>query len=152
LPGEYSGTSPLGVGVYPKSQVLNRFIAKSIDLIIVVAAGNLVPQIGWLAGLIYVLIADGFSGGRSIGKRLIGLQTIVPSTQEASGFRESVIRNLPFALAYLLLEVPYIGWVMAIAIVALEGLLIVGNDQGLRLGDELARTQVLDSSQLDLRD
>jgi hypothetical protein len=152
LPEEWLGANPLSGGVYPKSQVLNRFIAKFVDAIIVIAASKLVPPVGWLAGLAYVLIADGFSGGRSIGKRLVGLQTVIPRTQEVSGFKESIIRNLPLAVAYLFFPVPYIGWIIAIAILALEGLLIIGNDQGLRLGDELAHTQVLDGGQLDLRD
>lgn len=149
---EGEGTSPLGPGVYPKAHVLNRFIAKFVDAIIVAAASKVAPPVGWLAGLAYVLIADGFSGGRSLGKRLIGLQTVVPQTREASGFKESIIRNLPLAFAYLLFPIPYVGWVLALAITALEGLLIIGNDQGLRLGDEIAHTQVLDAGQLDLRD
>lgn len=146
------GTNPLGVGVYPKAHVLNRFIAKFVDLIIVAAAGRLVPPVGWLAGLAYVLIGDGFSGGQSLGKRLIGLQTVIPRNREVSGFKESIIRNLPLAVAYLLFPIPYIGWALAIAITVFEGLLIIGNDQGLRLGDEIAHTQVLDAGQLDLRD
>jgi hypothetical protein len=151
LPDE-RGSGAGDVRVYPKSQVLNRFIAKFIDVIIAMAIGMLVPPAGWLAGLAYVLIADGFSGGRSIGKRLIGLQTIIPRRQEASGFKESVIRNLPLALAYLFVFVPYIGWIMATAVAALEGLLIIGNERGLRLGDEFANTQVLDNGQLDVPD
>lgn len=142
----------LHVGVYPKAQILNRFIAKLIDAIIVLAVAKLIVPVGWLAGLAYVLIADGFSGGQSIGKRLIGLQTVVLPTREIAGFKESIIRNLPLALAYLLFPIPYIGWLAAFAILALEGLLIIGNDQGLRLGDEIAHTQVLDSGQLDVRE
>lgn len=144
--------SSLETGVYPRAHVLNRFIAKFLDVIIAAAASRLIPPVGWLAGLAYVLIADGFSGGRSIGKRLIGLQTVIPRTHECSGFRESIIRNLPLALAYLLFPIPYLGWALALAITAFEGLLIVGNDQGLRLGDEMAHTQVLDGGLLDLRD
>lgn len=139
-------------GVYPKSQVLNRFIAKSVDAIIAIAAGKLLTPVGWVAGLAYFLIADGFSEGRSVGKRLIGLQTVIPRSQKVSGFKESIIRNLPLALAYLLFSIPYIGWLAALAILALESLLIIGNEQGLRLGDDFARTQVLDGGQLDLRD
>ncbi|MGH7231184.1 MAG: RDD family protein [Nitrospiraceae bacterium] len=146
------GIPPLSVGVYPKAQVLNRFVAKFVDAIIVIAASKLVTPVGWLAGLAYILIADGFSGGRSIGKRLVGLQTVIPRTQQVSGFKESIIRNLPLALSYLLCPVPYIGWLAATAILALESLLLIGNDQGLRLGDDFAKTQVLDGGQLDLRD
>jgi len=142
----------LGGGVHPKARVLNRFIAKFVDLIVVAAAGQVVPPVGWLAGLAYVLIGDGLTGGQSLGKRLIGLQTVVPRSREVSGFRESIIRNLPLALAYLLFPIPYIGWALATAVVLLEALLIIGNEQGLRLGDEIAHTQVLDAGQLDLRD
>jgi len=142
----------LGGGVHPKARVLNRFIAKFVDLIVVAAAGQVVPPVGWLAGLAYVLIGDGLTGGQSLGKRLIGLQTVVPRSREVSGFRESIIRNLPLALAYLLFPIPYIGWALATAVVLLEALLIIGNEQGLRLGDEIAHTQVLDAGQLDVRD
>ena len=92
--------------MYPKAHVLNRFIAKFVDVIIVAAVSRLVSPVGWVAGLVYVLIADGFSGGRSIGKRLIGLQTVIPRTREVSHFRESIIRNLPLAIAYLLFPIP----------------------------------------------
>ena len=142
----------MGGGVHPKARVLNRFIAKFVDLIVVAAAGQVVPPVGWLAGLAYVLIGDGLTGGQSLGKRLIGLQTVIPRSREVSGFRESIIRNLPLALAYLLFPIPYIGWALATAFVLLEALLIIGNEQGLRLGDEIAHTQVLDAGQLDLRD
>jgi hypothetical protein len=142
----------LGGGVHPKARVLNRFIAKFVDLIVVAAAGQVVPPVGWLAGLAYVLIGDGLTGGQSLGKRLISLQTVIPRSREVSGFRESIIRNLPLALAYLLFPIPYIGWTLATAIVLLEALLIIGNEQGLRLGDEIAHTQVLDAGQLDVRD
>lgn len=141
-----------GEKVYPKAQVLNRLIAKFIDGILAAAAGRLVPPVGWLAGIAYILIADGFSGGQSIGKRLIGLQTVIPRTQEVAGFKESIIRNLPLALAYLLFLVPYIGWLLSLAVLVFELLLIIGNDRGLRLGDELAHTQVLDVGQLDIQD
>jgi len=44
-----------------------------------------------------------------------------------------------------------VGWIGWGALLSLEGLLIVGNEQGRRLGDELAKTQVLESGQLDAR-
>jgi hypothetical protein len=138
--------------VYPKAQLLNRFIAKFVDGIIVAAVSRLVPPIGWLGGLAYVLIADGLPGGQSLGKRLVSLQTVVPRTQEIAGFKESILRNLPLAVGYLLFPLPYIGWLLALAIIVFETLLIVGNEQGLRLGDELAHTQVLDSGQFEFGD
>jgi len=138
--------------VYPKAHVLNRFIAKMIDLFIVVAAGEIAPPVGFLSGLAYILIADGFAGGKSIGKRLVGLHTIRVDGRESAGFQESIIRNLPLGGAQLAYAVPYIGWLASLAILAFESFLIIGNEQGRRLGDEVARTQVLDAGQLAVPD
>jgi uncharacterized RDD family membrane protein YckC len=152
LAEEAWGSNPLGSGVYPKAHVLNRFIAKAIDVMLVAAASQVIAPVGWISGLAYALIADGFPGGQSVGKRLIGLQTVVTRTKEFSGFRESIIRNLPLAFAYLLYSIPYVGWLLAGAVVVFEALLLIGNEQGARLGDEVAGTQVLDSGQLDFPD
>ena len=145
---EVSGVHSIGAGLYPKAQVLNRGIAKLIDLFIIAAAGQMFGPVGFLGGLAYILIADGFAGGRSIGKRLIGLQTVLPDRREAAGFRESIIRNLPFAVAQIVFVVPYVGWLVSAAIIAFEAVLIIGNEQGRRLGDEVAGTQVLDVGRL----
>ena len=149
---EVRGSHSIGAGIYPKAQVLNRGIAKLIDVFIVAAADQMIVPVGFLAGLAYILIADGFAGGRSIGKRLIGLQTVLPDRRESAGFRESIIRNLPFAIAQLAFAVPYVGWIVSVAIMAFEGVLIIGNEQGRRLGDEVAGTQVLDAGRLALPD
>jgi uncharacterized RDD family membrane protein YckC len=152
LTGAGPAANVLEKTVYPKAHVLNRFIAKLIDLFIVVAAAEIAPPVGFLSGLAYILIADGFAGGRSIGKRLVGLQTLRVDVRESAGFRESIIRNLPFGAAQVAYAVPYVGWMVSLAILAFEGLLIVGNEQGRRLGDEIARTQVLDAGQLAVPD
>jgi len=152
LAEEAWGSNPLGSGVYPKAHVLNRFIAKAIDGMLVAAASQVIAPVGWISGLAYALIADGFPGGQSVGKRLIGLQTVMPRTKEFAGFRESIVRNLPLAFAYLMVPVPYVGWLLAGVIVVFEALLMIGNEQGVRLGDEVAGTQVLDSGQLDFQD
>ena len=145
---EVRGVQSISAGVYPKAQILNRGIARLIDLFIVAAAGQMLVPVGFLGGLAYILIADGFSGGRSIGKRLIGLQTVLPGQREAAGFRESIIRNLPFAVAQVVFTVPYVGWLISVAIIAFEAILILGNEQGRRFGDEVAGTQVLDVGRL----
>ena len=138
--------------VYPKAHVLNRFIAKLIDLFLVVAANQIAPPVGFLSGLAYILIADGFAGGKSIGKRLVGLQTMRADSRDAAGFRESIIRNLPLGCAQVAFAIPWVGWLASVAILAFEGLLIIGNEQGRRLGDEVARTHVLDAGQLAIPD
>lgn len=138
--------------VYPKAHVLNRFIAKLIDLFIVVAAGQIAPPVGLLSGLAYILIADGFAGGKSVGKRLVGLQTMRVDSRDAAGFRESIIRNLPLGCAQIAFAIPWVGWLISAGILAFEGLLIIGNEQGRRLGDEVARTHVIDAGQLAVPD
>ncbi len=150
--GEGATSAGLDARVYPKAYVLNRFIAKLIDLFIVVAAGEMASPVGFLSGLAYILIADGFAGGKSIGKRLVGLQTMRLDGREAAGFRESIIRNLPLGGAQIAYAIPYVGWLVSLAILAFESFLIIGNEQGRRLGDEVARTQVLDAGQLAVPD
>lgn len=152
MTGEGAGTKLIQGTVYPKAHVLNRFIAKLIDLFLVVAAETIAPPVGFLSGLAYILIADGFAGGRSIGKRVVGLQTMRLDQRETAGFRESIIRNLPCGAAQLAFAIPYVGWIVSLAILSFESLLIIGNEQGRRLGDEVARTQVLDAGQLAVPD
>lgn len=135
--------------LYPKATVLNRFIAKSLDLLIVLGMGALAPPYGFWGGLWYLIVADGFAG-RSIGKRLIGLQTWVPALRAGAGFKDSIIRNSPLAVGYLLWQIPYIGWLGAAVILVIEALLVIGNERGLRIGDELAHTQVVDEQIFDV--
>jgi hypothetical protein len=133
----------------PKATVLNRFIAKSLDLLIVLGIGEIAPPYGFWAGLWYVLVADGFAG-RSIGKRLIGLQTWVPALHIGAGFKNSIVRNIPLAAGYLAWQIPYVGWLATAAVLGVEALLILGNERGLRIGDEMAHTQVIDENIFDV--
>lgn len=139
--GEETQQAPL---VYPKANVLHRFIAKFIDLLIVVAFYELPLGVGFIAGLTYLLLADGFGGGRSPGKQMIGLCVVLPENRRVCSFKESIIRNFPLAVAYLFVVVPYVGWLFTVLLFAIELLLVIGNGQGLRVGDEIASTQVFD--------
>ncbi|MGH7273058.1 MAG: hypothetical protein ACREIQ_01185 [Nitrospiria bacterium] len=136
--------------LYPKASVLNRFIAKFIDILIVAGLYEISSRIGFIAGMMYLLVADGFSQGKSLGKWFIGLQTFVPATRSLCTFRESIIRNFPLAVGYFFFLIPYVGWLLTGAIFAFEGLLIIGHGLGLRIGDELAGTQVLEREALDV--
>ena len=137
------------VQVFPKATVLHRFIAKSLDVLIVLGVGELTPPYGFWVALWYVLVADGFAG-RSIGKRLIGLQTWTPELRAPAGFKDSIIRNVPLAAGYVIFQIPYVGWLGTVAILGIEALLIIGNTHGLRIGDELAHTQVVDETIFDV--
>ena len=131
--------------IFPKADIINRIIAKFLDILVVAALAKLIPPVGFYAAITYLLIADGFSKGGSVGKRLIGLKIVVPMLNHACSFKDSIIRNFPLAIGYLLFFIPYIGWIFSCLILVVEGLLVVGNERGLRIGDELAKTQVLNS-------
>jgi len=135
-----------GPEIYPKANVLHRFIAKFIDVLIVSAIYEIPLRISFLAGLTYLLLADGFGGGRSPGKRLIGLCVVLPESRRVCSFKESIIRNFSLAVAYLFYFIPYVGWLAAALIASVEALLVIGNGQGLRVGDEVAGTQVTDEN------
>lgn len=138
-------TPPLST--VPRAALLHRCIAKFVDLLIVAALAGLPSSVGFYAGLTYLLVADGLSRGRSAGKRLIGLEVVlnVGPRPATIAFRESILRNAPLAAAYLLYTtLPYVGWLLGLSIVAIETLLMIGNERGQRLGDELAGTQVIE--------
>lgn len=126
-----------------KASLLNRLIAKFLDLLIAAVLYELPFRISFLLGMIYLAIADGFLYG-SPGKRLIGLKTVIREGQKEASFRESIIRNIPFIVAYFLYPIPFVGWLIALGIVGFEFFLMLGNPNGIRLGDELAKTLVLD--------
>jgi len=128
----------------PKANVLNRFIAKFLDLLIVSAIDQIPLSISFLAALSYLLIADGLSGGKSLGKQVIGLQTWMLETGQGASFKESIIRNFPLGIAYGMAQIPYIGWLLGTLVLAFESLLLIGNPRGGRIGDDLAKTQVID--------
>ncbi len=140
LQGDESGIPLLS----PKANILNRFIAKFLDLLIVSAIGQIPLKVSFLAALTYILISDGFVGGQSLGKQIIGLQVVSSETGEGISFRDSIIRNMPLGLAFLFFQIPYLGWLLALLILTFESLLLIGNPKGRRAGDELAKTQILD--------
>lgn len=127
-----------------KASLLLRVMAKVLDFIAVAAAVWAIPRVGFFAGLAYVLISDGLFDGRSLGKKIMRLRVISASTGAQGSYRDSMIRNAPFAAALLLFNIPIVGLVFPILIVAFEFLLTIGNSEGMRLGDDLAGTKVVE--------
>jgi uncharacterized RDD family membrane protein YckC len=130
-----------------KVRIFNRFIAKAVDFIIIGVLYEVIPKIGFFAGLVYLLIADGLFEGRSVGKRLIKLKVVLHETGQQCGVKESIIRNFPLAIGYVLyciIKIPIIRHIFPLLIIVFEFLLILGSEKGMRLGDELARTQVVE--------
>lgn len=127
--------------------LLNRLIGKAIDFVIVIAFASLpLSYAGPLAALIYILISDGLNGGRSVGKRVVGLRVVNTTTGKAADFKDSLIRNSPVAVPVLFSFVPFVGVflviVIGIPILAIELYLMTRLDQQARLGDTMADTRV----------
>ena len=127
-----------------KASLLLRIIAKLLDFIIIAIAIKAVPQVGYFAGLVYLLISDGLFDGRSLGKKIIRLRAISPETGTPGNFRDSMVRNITFVFSLILYKIPLLGWVFVLFIVVLELLLMIGNEDGMRLGDDLANTKVVE--------
>ena len=123
--------------------MLLRVLAKILDFIIIAAAAEIIPKAGFFAGLVYLLIGDGLFAGRSLGKKLIGLRVISADTEKPCTFRESIFRNSIFAIGYLLYKVPWIGWIFIVILLFLEFIILLGSKDGMRLGDEIAKTKVI---------
>lgn len=128
-----------------KASLLLRVIAKTIDILLIVAATKLIPQVGYAGGLLYLLISDGLFDGRSIGKKILKIKVISLSTGSSASFRDSILRNTTIAIALFLFKIPLIGWIFTIIVLLLEFLLILGNKEGMRLGDTLANTKVIEN-------
>ena len=127
-----------------RADITTRAVAGLVDLLLVIGLTRLPDVIGVLSAAGYILIKDGLFNRRSIGKKLIGLRVM---SLEDSGpqptYRESIIRNVPLVLAYFLFLIPYAGWVLGLPVLGAEGLTAIGDRSGMRIGDLLARTQVV---------
>jgi hypothetical protein len=138
-----------------KAASLNRIIAKIVDFVIVMALLEIVPGMGFFAGLAYLILADGLFKGRSIGKKLMGLRVSICDESDYEiaecRYQESVYRNFSFAIGYLLAgilwNIPVLGAVLSIVIIAavliFESLIMIGSENSRRLGDEMAKTRVV---------
>jgi uncharacterized RDD family membrane protein YckC len=124
-----------------KADLTTRTVAGFIDLLIVVGLARLPDVIGYLAAVGYILVRDGLFEQQSVGKKVIGLR-VLPSDGPAAAItlRESIIRNMPLAAAFLLFRIPYAGWVLGPLALGIEGLAALGDGRGMRIGDMLART------------
>jgi uncharacterized RDD family membrane protein YckC len=138
---------------FEKADLLERSLAKLIDFIIAWALFYFPFPVGPIAAITYLLIVDGLKGGNSPGKRIIGLKVISLARQGAPcDFRESILRNLPFGvliLAYLIIGwIPYAGpltvVLVALAVIAFEVMLVYNDEKGIRFGDRIADTMVVE--------
>ena len=130
-------------GDVKRSSLLLRSIAKTLDFIIIAAAAEVIPKAGFFAGLVYLLIGDGLFDGRSVGKKIIGLRVVAADTDKPCSFRDSILRNSIFGIGYLLYKIPWFGWIFIVMVTVLEFIMLLGSRDGMRLGDEIAKTKVV---------
>jgi uncharacterized RDD family membrane protein YckC len=126
-----------------KADLTTRTVAGFLDLLIVIALARLPDVLGFLSASGYILIRDGLFAGQSPGKRLIGVSVHALGREGAANYRDSIIRNVPFVAAFILFLIPYAGWVLGPAALIIEGLVALGDDRGMRIGDMLANTRVV---------
>ena len=127
-----------------KTDLTTRAVAGFIDLLIIIGLTRLPDVIGFLSASGYLLIRDGLFERRSVGKKLIGLRVISSDDPEfVITYRESIIRNVPLVIAYILFLIPYAGWILGPVAFGIECLTALGDDRGMRIGDMLARTGVV---------
>ncbi len=131
-----------------KANVLHRFIAKTIDLLIFGFLSEMFYPYGYLAGVLYILISDGFFDGASLGKRIIGLKVITVLDEKQPEFKESIIRNSFVAVPMLFAFIPFVGYFLlvtvSLVIYATEIYFIIKSPEGERIGDRFAFTRVID--------
>jgi uncharacterized RDD family membrane protein YckC len=128
-----------------RAGLLLRTAARTLDFIFIAAVIEIIPKAGYFAGFAYLLLGDGFFDGRSLGKKLIRVKVISAETGSSATFRDSILRNSPLAAGYALWSIPWLGWILMAAVVLLEFILILGSKNGMRLGDEIAKTIVVET-------
>ncbi len=142
---------------YPKADLTLRGLARLVDLTLAFAVANVAREAGPPLAALYLLLADGLMHGQSIGKRIFGVRAMVlPPGEKArgvpAGYRESLLRNAPFALAGLFYGIALVGWVLLLVvglpIVLFEAWRVWDDRLGLRMGDLFADTQVVDGKVL----
>lgn len=128
----------------PRADLTTRAVAGFVDILLVIGLARLPDILGFLSAMGYILVRDGFFDHQSIGKKLIGLRVAVSEdARPHEAYRESIIRNMTYAVAYLLFLIPFVGWVLGPLAVGMECLAAVGDDRSMRIGDLLARTMVV---------
>jgi uncharacterized RDD family membrane protein YckC len=138
-----------------KADSIHRGIAKTIDFVIMGILCTIPSVVGIAAACLYVLISDGFFKGQSLGKKLIGLRVVVTQGGDLDSsrpctFRESLVRNFPYAAVIVLGVFPFLGWLLfftvGFLIIGIEAYFAYTDDRGVRLGDVFADTQVVDDT------
>ena len=137
-----------------KVDFLPRFLAALIDGVIAWIP-FFIPVIGPLFGALYLLFKDSIMykitnkeewKNKSIGKKILNL-VVIKLDGEYTDMESSARRNIPLTIGSFISIIPLIGWfigpIVAFIFGLVELILILTDDNGRRLGDRWAQTQVL---------
>ncbi|MBC7325975.1 MAG: RDD family protein [Moorella sp. (in: Bacteria)] len=95
-----------------------------------------------LWALFYTFFRDGFGGGRSWGKRICGLMVVRLADNRPCTLGLSFVRNVvSVILVFILTWIPVAGWFAGFV----EPVVAAVHGKGWRIGDMLAKTQVIDA-------
>lgn len=142
---------------YPKARLGARFLAYIIDImvasipaIVIIGIGfavmprgrgfnpiAVVPMLlgfGWT--IYYGFAKDGWTGGQSLGKKAMDLMVVDVRTNRPCTMGQSALRAL---ILFVLNLIPGLGWLI-------EPIVVLASQNGRRLGDLAAATQVIDTS------
>lgn len=130
-----------------RASPLKRIIARMVDLMVAWALTLVVPPAGVLGGILYLAVADSFQNGQSLGKMAFGLE-VHGGNGHPCTLKDSIYRNLPFSLGLIFAVIPVIGWILLIfaiiPILFIELWLVIVDDKGMRLGDRISDTLVVE--------
>jgi uncharacterized RDD family membrane protein YckC len=111
--------------IYMVLLILGAIIGRLLDIAVI---SLLFLFIAIAIGAIYLLLRDALFSGQSVGKKLMGVKVINTVTNKQCSFKDSILRNITWFI-------PVIGLI--------DLILPLIDKEGLRLGDKLAKTQVV---------
>lgn len=141
-----------------KADPVKRIIAFVIDAVASIIVG-FIPFVGGIIGALYMLFRDALPiealEYKSIGKKLLQLSVVnIEDPTSKIDYAASAKRNWMFALGPMMmffLFIPILGWIIDILIgiavfilVIIEIIKIFSDEKGVRLGDKMAGTMVIE--------
>lgn len=141
----------------PKARPVPRLFASGIEFMIYLVALWVILVLsaitGSVAGIVLplllcavVAIRDLRGGMYSLSKRLAGLRLVDARTGLAASNVQGLVRNGYFIVLLLIMAIPLAEFIATVPfkmLVVIDGLLVLVNPAGRRLGDFLAGTQVI---------
>lgn len=143
----------LPINAHMKVSVLNRVIAKVIDILVVFVLSVILPRpLGPLLGFCYSIFGDGIHfktlHGQSLGKKIMKLQVMNTVHNRPANWVDSALRNTPVGVATFFGIIPIWGWLIlgliGLPLMVMEIYLMLSVETGHRLGDVMGDTEVIE--------